>query len=108
MRYGEYRDGSYRDGRSYGRQNYNSRRYNRNYGHYPEELIDEMKEQYMDYNEGRENYNRGDSYNGESEMIQAVEGIMKNIVEIVRELSNVDNPQVMNVIKKHVSRIMDM
>ena len=102
------RYGTYRDGRSYGRQNYNNRRYSRSYDHYPEELIDEMKEQYMDYNEGRENYNRGDSYNGEGEMIQAVEGIMKNIVEIVRELSNVDNPQVMNVIKKYTNRIMDM
>ena len=62
----------------------------------------------MDYNEGRENYNRGDSYNGEDEMVQAVDGIMKNVVEIVRELSNVDSPQVMNVIKKHANRIMDM
>ena len=102
----EMRNGSYRDGRSYGRQNYNRRR--RNYGYYPEDLIDEMKEQYMDYSEGRENYNRGNSYNGEDEMIQAVEGIMGNIVEIVRELSNVDNPQVMNIIKKHANKIMDM
>lgn len=102
------RRGTYRDGRSYGRQNYNNRRYNRSHGHYPEELIDEMKEQYMDYDEGRDNYNRGDSYNGESEMIRAVEGIMKNIVEIVRELSDIDNPQVMNVIKKYTERIMDM
>ena len=37
------RNGSYRDGRSYGRQNYNRRR--RSYGYYPEDLIDEMKEQ---------------------------------------------------------------
>jgi len=101
------RYGTYRDGRSYGRPSYNSRRY-RSYGHYPEELIDEMRDHYMDYNEGRENYNRGDSYNGEDEMVQAVDGIMKNVVEIVRELSNVDSPQVMNVIKKHASRIMDM
>lgn len=101
------RYGTYRDGRSYGRQNYNSRRY-RGYGHYPEELIDEMKEQYMDYSEGRENYNRGNSYNGEDEMIQAVEGIMTNVVEIVKELSNVDSPQVMNIIKRHASKIMDM
>lgn len=100
------RNGSYRDGRSYGRKNYNRRR--RSYGYYPEDLIDEMKEQYMDYSEGRENYNRGNSYNGEDEMIQAVEGIMGNIVEIVRELSNVDNPQVMNIIKKHANKIMDM
>jgi hypothetical protein len=37
-----------------------------------------------------------------------VEGIMTNIVEIVKELSNVDSPQVMNVIKRHASKIMDM
>lgn len=101
------RYGTYRNSKSYGRQNYNNRRY-KTYGHYPEELIDRMKEQYMDYNDGRESYNRGDSYNGEEEMVQAVEGIMTNIVEIVRELSNVDNPQVMNIIKRHASKIMDM
>lgn len=37
-----------------------------------------------------------------------VEKMSGNIVEIVRELSNVDNPQVMNIIKKHANKIMDM
>ena len=74
MRYGNY-------GEDYGRRmrdsrgrymegGYSARERSRgrgrgSYGHYPEEIMEEMKEQYIDYSEGREQYNRGDSYNGE-------------------------------------------
>lgn len=85
-----------------------SGRYRESYGHYPEEIMDEMKEQYMDYNEGREQYNRGDSYNGEEQMVQATEGIMRSITKIVEELSQSDNPQVMQIIQKNAKKMMEM
>ncbi len=121
MRYGNYNDNynDYND--SYGRRGmkgtgpysrYNggrgSGRYRESYGHYPEEIMDEMKEQYMDYNEGREQYNRGDSYNGEEQMVQATEGIMRSITKIVEELSQSDNPQVMQIIQKNAKKMMEM
>lgn len=121
MRYGNYNDNysDYND--SYGRRGvkgtgpysrYNggrgSGRYRDSYGHYPEEIMDEMKEQYMDYNEGREQYNRGDSYNGEEQMVQATEGIMRSITKIVEELSQSDNPQVMQIIQKNAKKMMEM
>ena len=104
--YGNYDEGGYGrrgvPGSGRGRYNAGRRGYREggSYGHYyPEEMIDQMREYYMDYNEGREQYNRGNSYNGEEQMIQATEGIMKNITEIVKELSESDNPQVMQIIQ---------
>lgn len=90
----------YRGGRGSGRYS--------NYGHYPMDMMDEMREYYMNYNEGREQYGRGNYGGGEQEMIQATEGIMKNITEIVKELSDSDNPQVMQIIQRHAQKIMEM
>lgn len=123
MRYGNYSEGYNEGGYSegYGRRGmkgtgpysrYNggrgSGRYRESYGNYPEEIMDEMKEQYMDYSEGREQYNRGNSYNGEEQMVQAAEGIMKSITKIVEELSQTDNPQVMQIIQRNAKKIMEM
>lgn len=114
--YGNYNEGSYgrrmRDSRGrymgeYGRRGVDAK-YRGSYGHYPEERMEEMKEQYFDYNEGREQYDRGDSYNGEEQMVQATEGIMKNISEIVKEISESGNPQVMQIIQKHAKKMMEM
>ena len=33
---------------------------------------------------------------------------MKNITEIVKELSESDNPEVMQIIQKHAKKIMEM
>lgn len=123
MRYGNYSEGYNEGGYSegYGRRGmkgtgpysrYNggrgSGRYRESYGNYPEEIMDEMKEQYMDYSEGREQYNIGNSYNGEEQMVQATEGIMKSITKIVEELSQTDNPQVMQIIQRNAKKIMEM
>lgn len=107
--YSDYDEGNYGRRGSYraGRGNYRAGRRG-SYGHYPEEMMDEMKEYYMDYNEGREQYNRGNSYNGEEQMVQATEGIMRNITEIVKELSQSENPQVMQIIQRHAQKIMEM
>lgn len=101
------RRGNYREG-SYGRRGVDSR-YRGNYGHYPMmDRMDAMREMYMNYNEGREQYGRGNYGGGEDEMIQATEGIMKNITEIVEELADSQNPQVMQIIQKHTKKMMEM
>lgn len=41
-------------------------------------------------------------------MVEATEGIMRNVTEIVKELADSDNPQVMQIIQKHAKRIMEM
>ena len=73
-----------------------------------EDAIDEMQEHYMNYNEGREQYNRGNYNGGEQEMIQSTEGIMSSVVDIVRELSESQNPEVMQIIKRSAKEIMEM
>jgi len=113
MRYGEYDEyGTYgRRGRSRdSRGRYNEGGRGGSYGHYPYMMdrMDRMKDYYMDYNEGREQYNRGDSYNGEETMIEATEGIMKGFSDIVKELADSNNPEVMKVIEKHTRKIMEM
>lgn len=69
--------------------------------------IDEMKEHYMDYNDASEETMRG-NYGAEGEMIKSVEGIMKNIYEIVQEISETDSPEVEQIIKKYSRKISEM
>lgn len=111
MRYSGYDEGNYNE---YGRRGmrgtgpYSRYRGGRGSGRYRgEDAMDEMRERYMDYNEGRGQYERG-NYNGEDEMIEATEGIMENIVEIVKELSESKNPQVMQIIQKKAREIGQM
>ena len=73
-----------------------------------DDAMDEMHEHYMNYNEGREQYGRGNYNGGEQEMVEATEGIMRNVTEIVKELADSDNPEVMKIIQKHAKRIMEM
>ena len=112
MRYNGYDE----DYGNYGRRERDSRgRYMGNYGrrgvdrrYRGEDAMDEMHEHYMNYNEGREQYGRGNYNGGEQEMVEATEGIMRNVTEIVKELADSDNPQVMQIIQRHAKRIMEM
>lgn len=117
MRYSDYEDygnygrrgvpgtgrGMYRDG-SYGRRGVPGTGRGRYRGDYS---IDEMREHYMDYNDANEEAMRG-NYGAEGEMIKSVEGIMKNIYEIVEELSETNSPDVEQIIKKYARKISEM
>ncbi len=114
MRYNGYDEGNYSE---YGRQGmigtgpYSRYRGGRGSGRYSyrgADAMDEMREHYMNYNEGRSQYSRGNYGGGEQEMIEATEGIMQSVVDIVKELAESDNPQVMQVIQKHARKIMEM
>lgn len=72
-----------------------------------EDAMDEMMEHYENYNEASEEMDRG-NYGAEGGMIKSVEGIMKNIYEIVEELSEADSPEVMRVIKRYSKKINEM
>lgn len=72
-----------------------------------EDAMDEMMEHYDNYNEASEEMYRG-NYGAEGGMIKSVEGIMKNIYEIVEELAEADSPEVMHVIKKYSKKISEM
>lgn len=71
------------------------------------DAMDEMMEHYENYNEASEEMDRG-NYGAEGGMIKSVEGIMKNIYEIVEELSEADSPEVMRVIKRYSKKINEM
>lgn len=72
-----------------------------------EDSMDEMMEHYNTYNEANEEMYRG-NYGAEGEMVKSVEGIMKNIYEIVCELSETDSPEVMHIIQKYAKKIEEM
>lgn len=107
---GYERRGGYSEGGNYGRRGVrgSGRGRYRGYGNDPEEMMEEMKEHYMAYSEGREQYNRGNSYNGEEQMIEATEGIMENVVEIVEKIAQGNNPEVMKIIQKYTRKMMEM
>ena len=95
--------GRYRDG-EYGRRGVPGSGRGRYRGDY---AIDEMREHYMDYSDANEETMRG-NYGAEGEMIKSVEGIMKNIYEIVEELKETNSPDIEQVIKKYARKISEM
>lgn len=118
MRYGEYGEeypmygrrgvpgtgrGRYRDG-SYGRRGVPGSGRGRYRGEYS---IDEMMEHYGNYSEANDEAMRG-NYGAEGEMVKSVEGIMKNIYEIVEELSETEVPEVEQIIKRYAKKISEM
>lgn len=116
MRYNEYDEGSYgrrgvpgtgrgryREG-AYGRRGVPGTGRGRYRGNY---AMDEMMENYENYSEASEESMRG-NYGAEGEMVKSVEGIMKNIYEIVEELSETEVPEVEHIIKKYAKKISEM
>lgn len=72
-----------------------------------EDMIEEMRDNYMNYSEASEEMNRG-NYGAESDMVESVETIMKNIYQIVEELSQADSPEVAQIIKRYSRKISEM
>lgn len=107
---------NYRGG--YGRERYGNDEYGRrgrdSRGRYTgrgryrgEDSMEEMMELYENYGEAYEEMNRG-NYGAEGEMVKSVEGIMKNVYEIVCELSEAETPEVMHIIKKYSKKIEEL
>lgn len=92
--YRGYNDGAY--GRRYGRGGYRG-----------EDPVMEMQGHYEDYNEAQAEVYSG-NYGAEGDMVKSVEGIMKNIYEIICELSETGTPEVMHIIQKYAKKINEM
>ena len=116
MRYNEYDEGSYgrRGVPGTGRSRYRESAYGRRgvpgtgRGRYRGDYaMEEMMEHYDNYNEANEESMRG-NYGAEGEMVKSVEGIMKNIYEIVEELSETEVPEVEHIIKRYAKKISEM
>ena len=72
-----------------------------------EDKMEEMMDHYIDYNEASSDVYNG-NYGAEDEMVKSVEGIMKNVYEIVEELTETDSPEVMHIIQKYAKKIQGM
>ena len=72
-----------------------------------EDAMMEMQESYDEYNEAYEEAMNG-NYGAEGGMVQSAEGIMKNIFEIAKELSEADVPEVQHIIKKYAKKLSEM
>ena len=101
MRYGDY-DGRYgRD--DYGRRSRDSR--GRYMGH---EHIDRMYNEYGRYEEGREQYNRGD-YRGKEDCMKSLEYMLESMVDFVKMLQEeASSQEEVNMIRKYTRKISEM
>lgn len=71
------------------------------------DAMEEMRDHYEEYNDASYEMDRG-NYGAENEMIKSVEGIMKNVCEIVEELSETGSPEVTRIIKKYAKKMSEM
>lgn len=101
-RRGNFREG-YQEGGNYSRRDRDSR------GRYRgEEMIDEMYSAYGDYEEGREQYNRG-NYGAENKEIESVEYMMGCVVDLIKYLKdNANSQEVKKIIDKHIKKMQEM
>lgn len=103
--YGEYGEGYGRRYRGeYGRRGVKGTGRGRYRG---DDAMMEMQDHYENYNEAYEESMNG-NYGAEGAMVKSAEGIMKNVVEIVEELSEADAPEVMRVIQKYTKKMSEI
>lgn len=91
----------YNDYNNYGRRGVDSRY--RGYN-----AMDNMYQNYEEYNRARESYNENGNYGAEDGMVRSAEGIMSNVTSIVEELKNTNHPEVNKVIKKYTKKMNEM
>lgn len=117
---GEYNRGNY-DREEYGRRRRDSRgRYReseeygrrgnfRNYGHYPNEMMDRMADGYEGYMEGMEEFRRGGDYGAKDEGMEALEYMLKSVVDFFEYIqSETDSQEEMELVKKYAKKIKEM
>ena len=112
-------DMRYRYGNDYMREEtYNGGRRRDSRGRYMErgrigryrghEVLDDMSEMYGEYQEGREEYGRG-NYGAKSATIKSLEYMMESVVEFIEMLNEeASSPEEMEIIKKYTRKISEM
>lgn len=109
--YGDYSEGGY--GANYGRRGVPGSGRGRSRGRYRgysegEEMLEDMKESYGAYSEGRSSYGRG-NYGAEQESMKALEDTMELFTEFAQKMvQEVDSPQAKQIIQKSLRRIGQM
>ena len=106
MRYNDY--GRYgRD--DYGRDEYGRRGNYRARGNYRgNDYMDSMYNEYNRYEEGREQYNRGD-YNAKEDSIKSLEYMMESAVDLVKMLyDKAQSQEEINIIRKYTKKMSEM
>lgn len=84
-------------GRERGRGNYRG-----------EDMIDEMYENYQEYSEGREEYNRG-NYGAHSTTMKSLDYMLQSVVEFIEMLKkDAGSQEEMELIKKYTREISEM
>ena len=84
-------------GRGRGRGNYRG-----------EDMIDEMYENYQEYSEGREEYNRG-NYGAHSTTMKSLDYMLQSVVEFIEMLKkDASSQEEMELIKKYTREISEM
>ena len=109
MRYNNYGDYSEERYGNYGRRGVPGTGRGRYRGHDDgEEMLEEMKESYSAYSEGREAYGRG-NYGAGPESMKALEDTMELFTEFTQKMiQEVDSPEAKQIIRKHLRRISQM
>ncbi len=86
-RRGNFREGAYSEGGNYGRRQRDSR------GRYRgEEMLEEMQDSYNQYEEGKEQYNRG-NYGAEDKKFKSLEYMMDCVADFVKYLKETATSQ---------------
>lgn len=111
--YGEYGNyGEYEGYGNYGRRRRDSRgRYMRRgvdskyQGH---EMLEDMRESYNDYSEGREAYNRG-NYGAKNDTMKSLDYMLQSVVQFVEMLKqDATSQEEMELIQKYTKQISEM
>ena len=101
--YGRYDDSYGRYDDSYGRRMRDSRGRYAGYGH-----IDNIYENYGRYEEGREQYGRGD-YNAKNDSIKSLEYMLKSVVSFMEMLKkDADTKEEQQIIDHYTRKISEM
>lgn len=105
-RYGDHMSENYgrgrrRDsrGRYMGRDGYSK--------HRGDDMIDEMYRRYEDYNDGKDQYNRG-NYGAKDDTIESLECMMEAVVDFIEALKKDADQEELDIIRKYSRKISEM
>lgn len=94
---------------NYGRDEYGRRGNYRARGNYRgNDYMDSMYNEYNRYEEGREQYNRGD-YNAKEDSIKSLEYMMESALDLVKMLyDKAQSQEEINIIRKYTKKMSEM
>lgn len=109
--YGREEYGNY--GGSYGRRRRDSRgRYTErgvDAKYRGEETMDEMYQNYQDYSDGKEEYNRSGNYGAKDDSMKSLDYMMRSVVKFITMLEqDADSQEEIQLIKKYTRQISEM